>query len=103
MCCFYEAKTIRINKANLTKETAGSINIDLIREAHFGMQCPICKGNGYLLCRNCEEGSIRFLGGLQECGHCKGAGLKRCFVCQSRGIIQKSVTQSSAFAVDGNE
>ena len=100
MCCFYQAKTVRINQANFTKETAGPINVDLIREVHVGKPCPACHGNGYVRCGHCEEGFVRFLGGLQVCGHCNGAGLKGCFVCERRGLIKKNVTQSPASASD---
>lgn len=91
MCCFYEAKTIRLNKKNLAKEPTESIDVDLIRKSHAGESCPICNGLGYLRCAACEDGFVPFLGGCQECSRCRGAGLKACLVCESSGSIKASL------------
>ncbi len=82
MCCFYEAKTIRINKTNLTKEPSQPTDVDLIHGSHASGRCLTCNGTGYLLCAGCEEGRVPFLGGMQECSRCRGAGLIACFNCE---------------------
>jgi len=87
MCCFYEAKTIRINKANLKREPTEPIDAELIRESHADQTCPVCFGKGFLQCAACEEGRVPFLGGLQECSQCAGTGVKSCPVCKGRGEI----------------
>ena len=90
MCCFYEAKTVRLNRASLRKEPGEPIAIDLVRAQHAGEMCPICCGIGFLLCAQCEDGCVPFLGGLQECSHCRGAGLIACFICVRRGKMTVS-------------
>jgi len=90
MCCFYEAKTVRLNRASLRKEPSEPIAIDLVRAQHAGEMCPICCGIGFLLCAQCEDGCVPFLGGLQECSHCRGAGMIACFICESRGKMTVS-------------
>lgn len=99
MCCFYEAKTIRLNKAKFPKEPTEAIDIHVIRQASSGESCPICGGNGFLLCAGCEDGRVAFLGGLQECGACAGTGVKSCQVCESLGQIPlKSIPEMKADA-----
>ncbi len=84
MCCFYEAKTVRLNKASLRKEPSEPIDVDLVRAQHAGEMCPICSGIGSLLCAQCEDGCVPFLGDLQERCRCRGAGLIAYFICEKR-------------------
>jgi len=90
MCCFYEAKTVSLNKASLRKEPSEPIDPDLIRAQHAGETCPICGGIGFLRCAQCEDGCVPLLGGLQECSRCLGAGLIACFMCENGGKITVS-------------
>ncbi len=87
MCCFYEAKTIRLNNSQLVVEPE-KINIEQIRLNHAGETCPVCSGFGRLKCKSCREGRVPFLGGLQMCNHCHGCGIKACPACTATGVLQ---------------
>ncbi|MFQ5675634.1 MAG: hypothetical protein ACE5G1_07045 [bacterium] len=95
MCCFYEVKTLKVDKAKLVKEPAREINVSAIRAAFALDNCPICHGKGFYLCANCEDGMVAFLGGLQECRDCCGSGVKPCSVCQGRGKFPPNPTSKT--------
>jgi hypothetical protein len=77
-------------KASLRKEPSEPIDVDLVRAQHACAMCPICNSIGFLLCAQCEDGCVPFLGGLQECSRCRGARLTACFICENGGKITVS-------------
>ncbi|MFQ5753121.1 MAG: hypothetical protein ACE5HI_14105 [bacterium] len=79
-----------MNNKDVPKEPVNTIDIHAIRNTHAGETCPICQGYGRLKCAVCEDGQIRFLGGLQACSHCFGSGLKPCVICAGRGWIKEN-------------
>ncbi len=86
MCCFYEAKTIKLDNSEVRVEQTG-VEIASLRSRFAGETCPMCGGLGRLRCCACRGGRVPFLGGLQECSQCKGVGLKPCPCCATRGVL----------------
>ncbi|MFQ5648675.1 MAG: hypothetical protein ACE5IY_01925 [bacterium] len=88
MCCFYEAKTLKLNNKDIPTEPTEQPDLIRIRTKFAGQRCPVCLGYGRLKCLDCEGGRVAFLGGFQQCGRCLGAGIRACAVCEAHGFIR---------------
>lgn len=96
MCCFYEAKTLKLDNSKVQTEPEILPDIPVLRNQFAGKKCPLCQGFGRLKCRHCQEGRVAFLGGFQECSSCRGASLKACPVCSAHGFLKTRDDDASA-------
>lgn len=101
MCCFYEAKTVCVNK-HLPREPSDPVDVMSIRQAYAGEKCPMCRSFGWLKCASCDEGQVPFLGGYQACRSCFGSGIKPCPVCERRGLIRENNHSTHSNSVQGS-
>lgn len=103
MCCFYEAKTIKVDLAKIPKEPQETVNVAAIRAEYAGKTCPVCNGLGMLRCKDCQNGQVEFLGGYQQCTNCSGTGVKVCFVCNRHGQINGKLDKAAGSASRGHK
>ncbi len=92
MCCFYEAKTLRIDKTKFPKEPEVYPDVETLRTTFAGKSCPVCQGHGWLRCSACEDGEVSFLGGKQACRRCHSSGVVGCMVCDRTGKLSAKQT-----------
>lgn len=87
MCCFYEAKTLKLDNRYVRQEPDELPDRARIWSEFANAACPVCDGLGRLKCHTCQEGRVALLGGYQQCGRCHGEGIKLCPICDGHGKI----------------